>query len=61
MLNIWGIFLNILCIAGIFLRSVDRFNEDSEHEVSRIERTSSAPLLEDKTTETTAPRQSQEC
>ncbi|KAG4999458.1 hypothetical protein GLYMA_08G064500v4 [Glycine max] len=46
---------------GIFLPSVDRFNEDSEHEVSSVERTSTAPLLEEGTAETSASGQSQEC
>ncbi|XP_027348748.1 probable sphingolipid transporter spinster homolog 2 isoform X2 [Abrus precatorius] len=46
---------------GIFLHSVDRFDEDSEHETSRVERTSTAPLLDEKTAETSASRQSQQC
>ncbi|KAH1242818.1 putative sphingolipid transporter spinster 2 [Glycine soja] len=46
---------------GIFLPSVDRFNEDSEHEVSSVERTSTAPLLEENTAETSASGQSREC
>ncbi|KAK7363029.1 hypothetical protein VNO77_05158 [Canavalia gladiata] len=45
---------------GIFLHSVDRFNEDSEQEVSMVERTSTA-LPEEKTAKTTASCQSQEC
>ncbi|KAJ1403669.1 MFS transporter superfamily [Sesbania bispinosa] len=45
---------------GIFLPSVDRFNDDSEHEVSSVERTSASPLLEEKIRETSSP-QSQEC
>lgn len=56
--------MNGLChgiAAGIFLPSVDRFNEDSEHEVSSVERTSTAPLLEEGTAETSASGQSQEC
>lgn len=64
MYNIWKSFVNGLChgiIAGIFLPSVDRFNEDSEHEVSSVERTSTAPLLEENTAETSASGQSQEC
>ncbi|XP_071935665.1 probable sphingolipid transporter spinster homolog 2 isoform X2 [Coffea arabica] len=39
---------------GIFLRSVDRFNEDSEHPVTAADRANTTPLLEDKTAETTA-------
>ncbi|XP_059313844.1 probable sphingolipid transporter spinster homolog 2 [Lycium ferocissimum] len=35
---------------GIFVHSVDRFNEDSEHKISDAERTKSPPLLEEKTT-----------
>ncbi|KAK7400410.1 hypothetical protein VNO78_11616 [Psophocarpus tetragonolobus] len=46
---------------GIFLNSVDRYNEDSEHEVSSVERTSTAPLLEEKTAETSTSGQSQDC
>ncbi|CAK8577905.1 unnamed protein product [Lathyrus sativus] len=39
---------------GIFLHSVDKFDEESEHQVSRVVGTSTttAPLLEDKTRET---------
>jgi len=45
--------LELLCIiAGIFLHTVDRYNEDSEHEVSSVERTSTAPLLEENTAKT---------
>ncbi|OIT26729.1 putative sphingolipid transporter spinster -like 2 [Nicotiana attenuata] len=36
---------------GIFLHSVDRFDEDSEDEVSDAERANSPPLLEKKSTE----------
>ncbi|XP_027159736.1 probable sphingolipid transporter spinster homolog 2 isoform X2 [Coffea eugenioides] len=39
---------------GIFLRSVDRFNEDSQHPVTAADRANTTPLLEDKTAETTA-------
>lgn len=46
---------------GIFLHSVDRFNEESEHEVPRVERTSTAPLLEEGTAKKSTPHQSQEC
>ncbi|MCI12666.1 putative sphingolipid transporter spinster 2-like, partial [Trifolium medium] len=45
---------------GIFLHSVDRFDEDSEHQVPRVEGTNTAPLLEEKTGGT-LPSQSQEC
>uniref|UniRef100_A0A2N9J193 Major facilitator superfamily (MFS) profile domain-containing protein n=1 Tax=Fagus sylvatica TaxID=28930 RepID=A0A2N9J193_FAGSY len=38
---------------GIFLRSVDRFNEESEHPVTATDRSSSTPLLEGKTAEIT--------
>lgn len=48
-------------MAGIFLHSVDRFNEDSEHQVRRVERTSTTALLEEKTGETPASPQFQEC
>ncbi|XP_020234032.1 probable sphingolipid transporter spinster homolog 2 [Cajanus cajan] len=48
---------------GIFLHSVDRFYEDSERQVSNVERLNSTmPLLPEKTGETSAsPSQSQEC
>ncbi|XP_016449359.1 putative sphingolipid transporter spinster homolog 2 isoform X1 [Nicotiana tabacum] len=36
---------------GIFLHSVDRFDEDSEDRVSDVERANSPPLLEKKSTE----------
>uniref|UniRef100_A0A2N9IZU8 Uncharacterized protein n=1 Tax=Fagus sylvatica TaxID=28930 RepID=A0A2N9IZU8_FAGSY len=38
---------------GIFLHSVDRFNEESEHQVTATDRSSIAPLLEVKTAEIT--------
>ncbi|KAK2987428.1 hypothetical protein RJ640_018565 [Escallonia rubra] len=38
---------------GIFLHSVDRFNEDSEHPVTVVDRSNTTPLLEEKTAETT--------
>ncbi|XP_052193518.1 probable sphingolipid transporter spinster homolog 2 isoform X2 [Diospyros lotus] len=34
---------------GIFIHSVDRFNEDSEHPVTTTEKTNTMPLLEGKT------------
>ncbi|KAH1208048.1 putative sphingolipid transporter spinster 2 [Glycine max] len=44
----------------IFLHSVDRFDEDSEHQVSNVERSNTMPLLQEKTGETSAsPAQSQ--
>ncbi|XP_061370071.1 probable sphingolipid transporter spinster homolog 2 isoform X2 [Gastrolobium bilobum] len=47
---------------GIFLRSVDRFNEDNEHQVSTVESSDTMPLLQEMTGETSAsPAQSQEC
>ncbi|KHN33592.1 Putative sphingolipid transporter spinster like 2 [Glycine soja] len=47
-------------ITGIFLHSVDRFDEDSEHQVSNVERSNTMPLLQEKTGETSAsPAQSQ--
>ncbi|XP_057433082.1 probable sphingolipid transporter spinster homolog 2 isoform X2 [Lotus japonicus] len=47
---------------GIFLHSVDRFEEDSEHEVSNVQRSNTMPLLQEKTSESSAfPAQSQEC
>ncbi|ESW31179.1 hypothetical protein PHAVU_002G216300 [Phaseolus vulgaris] len=46
---------------GIFLHSVDRYNEDSEQEVSSVERTTTAPLLEENTAKTSISGQSQEC
>nr|KYP54518.1 Protein spinster isogeny 1 [Cajanus cajan] len=46
---------------GIFLRSVDRYNEDSEVEVSSVERTSTTPLFEERIPETSTSHQSQQC
>lgn len=40
-------------IPGIFFPSVDRFNEESEHQVTRIERSNTTPLLEERKEETT--------
>lgn len=49
-------------MSGIFLHSVDRFEEDSEHEVSNVQRSNTMPLLQEKTSESSAfPAQSQEC
>ncbi|KAI3770083.1 hypothetical protein L6452_01204 [Arctium lappa] len=39
---------------GIFLHSVDRYDEDNEPPNATTERSNTTPLLEDKTTETTA-------
>ncbi|KAF8410655.1 hypothetical protein HHK36_003187 [Tetracentron sinense] len=38
--------------AAIFLRVVDRFDEDSEHQVTRVESSNTRPLLEGRRTET---------
>ncbi|XP_021802175.1 probable sphingolipid transporter spinster homolog 2 [Prunus avium] len=38
---------------GIFLHSVDRFNEESENQISTTERSNTTPLLKGKKTETT--------
>ncbi|KAK7368882.1 hypothetical protein VNO80_10915 [Phaseolus coccineus] len=46
---------------GIFLHSVDRYNEDSEQEISSLERTTTVPLLEENTAKTSISGQSQEC
>lgn len=47
-------------MSGIFLHTVDRFDEDSEHQVSNVERSNTMPLLQEKTGETSAsPAQSQ--
>ncbi|XP_014510564.1 probable sphingolipid transporter spinster homolog 2 [Vigna radiata var. radiata] len=46
---------------GIFLHSVDRYNEDSEHEGSSVERTNTAPLVEENTAKTPISGQTQEC
>ncbi|XP_004504880.1 probable sphingolipid transporter spinster homolog 2 [Cicer arietinum] len=52
----------LIWFIGIFLHSVDRFNEDIDHqEASRVEGTTTAPLLEEKTEETSPVSQSQEC
>ncbi|KAJ1396571.1 hypothetical protein SESBI_32495 [Sesbania bispinosa] len=46
---------------GIFLHSVDRFDEESEHQMSNDERSNTMPLLEEKTGEASeSPAQSQE-
>ncbi|RVX10226.1 putative sphingolipid transporter spinster-like 2 [Vitis vinifera] len=37
---------------GIFLHGVDRFNEESEHHATRIDKSNTTPLLEDKTADT---------
>lgn len=42
-----------VCIPGIFLHSVDRFDEESEHQVTRIERSNTTPLLQERKEETT--------
>ncbi|KAG7977318.1 hypothetical protein I3843_05G025900 [Carya illinoinensis] len=38
---------------GVFMRSVDRFDEESEHQVIATDRTSRTPLLEGKMAQTT--------
>ncbi|CAJ1961410.1 unnamed protein product [Sphenostylis stenocarpa] len=46
---------------GIFLHSVDRFDEESEHQVPSVERSNTMPLLQEKTGATSAsPSQSPE-
>ncbi|CAA0807397.1 Probable sphingolipid transporter spinster homolog 2 [Striga hermonthica] len=37
---------------GVFLHSVDRYNEDSEHQVTLVDKSNATPLLAEKTTET---------
>ncbi|KAI3445836.1 hypothetical protein Pfo_002501 [Paulownia fortunei] len=37
---------------GVFFHSVDRYNEDSEHPVTEVDKANSTPLLAEKTTET---------
>nr|GEZ51843.1 probable sphingolipid transporter spinster homolog 2 [Tanacetum cinerariifolium] len=37
---------------GIFLHGVDRYNEDSEHPDTTVERSNTTPLLDDKTAKT---------
>lgn len=44
-------YFNVFVCVGIFLHSVDRFDEDSEDRVSDVERANSPPLLEKKSTE----------
>ncbi|BAT73869.1 hypothetical protein LR48_Vigan01g075100 [Vigna angularis] len=46
---------------GIFLHSVDRYNEASEHEGSSVERTNTTPLVEENTAKTPIFGQTQEC
>lgn len=64
------IFLYILAAAviyvyvylvGIFVHSMDRFEDVSEHQVSKVERSCTIPLLQEKTGETSlSPAQSEE-
>lgn len=35
-------------VAGIFLRSPDKFNEESEHKTSELNNTNKAPLLDEE-------------
>ncbi|XP_050210106.1 probable sphingolipid transporter spinster homolog 2 [Mercurialis annua] len=45
----------LIWFIGIFLKSVDRFDEESEHQAATVaERSNTTPLLEGKTAETTA-------
>ncbi|KAK4375088.1 hypothetical protein RND71_005765 [Anisodus tanguticus] len=39
-------------VIGIFIQSVDRFNEENEHQVSVADRSNTIPLLEEKSAET---------
>ncbi|CAJ2648855.1 unnamed protein product [Trifolium pratense] len=49
-------------LEGIFVHSVDKFEDDSENQVSNIERSCTIPLLQEKTGETsTSHTQSLEC
>lgn len=41
----------LFTLAGIFLQSVDRFNEEDDHQVTRTERSK----LEEKTADTAEP------
>lgn len=48
-----------MCLAGIFIRSVDRFNEESAHQTVLTDGVNTTPLLEGEsktagTTETSA-------
>lgn len=46
---------------GIFVHSMDRFEDVSEHQVSKVERSCTIPLLQEKTGETSlSPAQSEE-
>ncbi|KAE9597109.1 hypothetical protein Lal_00007292 [Lupinus albus] len=45
---------------GIFLHSVDRFNEDNEHEASSVQMTNTMTLLEKQSGEKPAPTKTQE-
>ncbi|XP_031264268.1 probable sphingolipid transporter spinster homolog 2 [Pistacia vera] len=49
----------VIWFIGIFLHSVDRFNEESEHQVSRTERSNTTPLLEERKPETETSAQPQ--
>ncbi|XP_019165157.1 PREDICTED: probable sphingolipid transporter spinster homolog 2 isoform X4 [Ipomoea nil] len=44
----------IIWFIGMFLHSVDRFDEDSEHPIPIVEKSNTTPLLEEKTTRTEA-------
>lgn len=41
--------LQLVVLSGIFLHSVDRFNEDGEHDVPNVERSNRRPLLDENT------------
>lgn len=48
---VWNL-ITWFTLAGIFLHGVDRFNEESEHHATRIDKSNTTPLLEDKTADT---------
>ena len=58
-----SVVAHVYIMSGIFLHSVDRFNEDSEDQESTVERSSTMPLLQENAGETSSssPAQSQEC
>jgi len=48
-------------LVGVFVHSMERFEDVSEHQVSTVERSCTTPLLQEKTGETSLlPAQSEE-
>lgn len=45
-------WITYVAMAGVFLHSVDRFNEDGEGQVIEVDRLNATPLLEPRVPET---------